>query len=110
MLYTKISPAATITKQTSPFESETISADFMTAIARPYGAGASSVNFEVIFGTIKLDENNVPVSFDRLFTSSTTLLSTELSGWGVDDSNLLEVIAIKVGTTATEFVTIEGNF
>jgi hypothetical protein len=110
MLYAKISPVATITKQITPFEVETITADYMTAIARPYGAGATKVNFEVVFGTITLDEAGVPASFNRLSTSNTTLLSTQLSGWGVDDSVLLTTIAVEMGTVATEFVTINTDF
>lgn len=109
MLYAKISPAATITNQITPFQSETISADYMTVLARPYGAGAQQVNFEVVFGVVTLNETNIPTSFQRLSNTSVTMTHVELANWGIDDSVVLHDIAVKIGTSATEYVTIEGN-
>lgn len=116
MLLAKISPAASFTSQDGPFAQPTIvTADSLTAIARPYVAGASKTNFEVIFGTytpaVEASEGVVAQSakFGRVQSSQVVLSAEELSSWGTDDSVLLEAIAAKLGTSVVETVVIEGN-
>jgi len=52
MLLAKINPAAEKVTEVTPFSSTTISLEYMTAIARPYVAGATQTNFALEFGTI----------------------------------------------------------
>jgi len=52
MLIAKINPVATFTSQDEPFAQPTVvTADYLTALARPYVAGAFETNFEIQFGT-----------------------------------------------------------
>ncbi len=106
MLFAKISPQAQLISQANPFSSTTKNVEYMSAIARPYAIGAEVVNFEVLFGDIIFDENEVPVSFQNVITSNVSLNSTQLAGWGVDDSYILTQIAALMPTTVVSYVTI----
>ena len=123
MLIAKISPAASFTAQSGPFaQPETITADYLTAFARPYVAGAAKTNFEVQFGTYTPAVQAVeasgstpavqaePARFNAIQSSQTTLTAEELADWGTDDSVLLEAIAIKLGTEVVETAVIESQF
>lgn len=108
MLYAKINPAAVYTQNTTPFTAPTtIEADYLTALARPYATGASQINFEVIFGKVVKDENAVIVGFNNVSNISVVLTKEEISTWGLDDEVLLNILANKIGTEITEFVTID---
>lgn len=109
MLYGKITPEAKISKQVTPFESIIIDANYMTALARPYGVGATKVNFEVLFGITKNDENNEVIGFERLISHQVILEGDELSNWGVDDTVILQAIASKLNVTASDFITISDE-
>ena len=122
MLIAKTNPAATFTSQDGPFaQPTTITAEYLTAAARPYVAGAAQTNFEVIFGNYTPAVEAVvasegvpavpaqPAKFNRVQSSNVVLSAAELSAWGTDDSVLLDVIAAKLGTAVTETVVIEGN-
>lgn len=108
MLYAKISPVATFTQQTSPFTPPSVTeAQFLTAAARPYQAGAVKTRFEVVFGNIAPSAQAEAVNaFTQVSTTSVELTAEELADWGTDDSTLLAAVATKLGTVATEFVTI----
>jgi hypothetical protein len=122
MLLAKINPAATFTSQDGPFAQPTIvTADHLTALARPYVAGADKTNFEVIFGTYVPAVASVEASegveavqakaarFIGVESSQAVLTAEELVSWGLDDSVLLEVVASKLGTAVVETVVVEGN-
>ena len=108
MLYAKINPTAKFYIQTDPFSSSEIICDYMTALARPYGAGSTQTNFEISYGTITI-ENNIPVKFNKMTSSNLTMTSSELSTWGTDDTELLTLIGTKLGLTTTDFVTLNDN-
>ena len=52
------------------------------------------------------DENQNPISFQNVITSNVTLNSTQLDGWGVDDSYILTQIASLMDTSVVSYVTI----
>jgi hypothetical protein len=82
----------------------------MTAIARPYVAGATQTNFSIEFGAItKVD--GVPTSFRAQNQSNLTLTSEELSSWGTNDEVLLTIIASKLGVAIEGYENVDnGNF
>lgn len=108
MLYAKINPTAKVYVQTNPFSGSEVNCDHMTALARPYAVGSTQTNFEVSYGTITI-ENNVPIKFNKMTSSSVTMTSAELSTWGTDDTILLTLIATKLGITASDFITINDS-
>ena len=114
MLLAKISPAAKQIVQTSPFESSEISAEYMSALARPYALGSSKVNFEVVFGNLvespKPGSEETSQQFVRVTSSQLTLEGEELASWGTDDSVVLEVIAAKLGTSVVSTLVVDNQF
>jgi hypothetical protein len=122
MLLAKISPAASFTSQDGPFAQPTIiTADHLTALARPYVAGALQTTFEIQFGTYTAAIAGVeasegveavqakPAHFKHINSSQLVLNALELTSWGTDDSVLLKAIASKLGTSIVETVVVEGN-
>jgi hypothetical protein len=110
MLLAKINPAATFTSQDGPFAQPTIvTADYLTALARPYVAGADKTNFEIQFGTYVPAVDGQPAKFNRVQSSQLVLSAQELASWGTDDSVLLDAVASKLGTAVVETVEVEGN-
>jgi len=122
MILAKINPAATFTSQSGPFaQSETISADYLTALARPYIPGAAQTNFEVLFGTYTAAVAGVeasegveavqaqPAKFNHIQSSQVILTAEELAAWGSDDSVLLTAIAAKLGTSVVSTKTIDSS-
>ena len=103
MLYAKINPTAKVVKADSPFNNTTLEAEYMTAYARPYGLGASSVRFEVVFGNIKESEDGTK-TFEALTASQTSLTKEQIENWGVDDSVALQEIATVLGTTVVSVI------
>lgn len=106
MLFAKVSPQAQVISQTTPFSSVTRNVEYMSAIARPYALGAESVNFEVLFGDVTFDENESPVTFQNVITYNVTLDSSQLSGWGVDDSYVLSQLASVLETSVVSTLEI----
>lgn len=109
MLIAKINPPAIKILETTPFSSTTKNLDYMTAIARPYTPGAPSTNFQIQFGLVNLDENNVVISFNNETNSQLTMTSEELSTWGTTDDVLLNLIATKLGISILEIVNVPGG-
>jgi hypothetical protein len=110
MLYAKINPKASFVKQEGPFTAPvTVEAEYLTALARPYAAGASQTNFEVQFSSAVLNEEGVVISINQVANSSVILTAEELANWGIDDSVLLEAIATKLGTTVQSTIELENN-
>jgi len=102
MLYAKITPTAKVTTSTSPFQTTTVDAEYMTAYARPYGLGATSVRFEVVFGNITtVDEKQ---KFQVLTSSQASLNSDQIKNWGIDDTVALSEIATAIGTTVVSTI------
>lgn len=114
MLLAKINPSATFTSQDGPFAQPTIAtAEYLTALARPYIAGAFITHFEVQFGNYipeTTGEQSQPASFSRVQSSQLVLSAEELSQWGLDDTALLEAVALKLGTSVVETIEVEGNY
>lgn len=122
MLIAKITPAATFTAQSGPFaQPETITADYLAAMARPYLAGAAFTNFEVQFGTftpaiqaVEASEGieaiqGQPARFQHIQSTQVRLSAEELANWGTDDSTLLQAIATKLGTEVVETATVQSH-
>jgi hypothetical protein len=108
MLLAKINPAAEKVTEVTPFSSTTISLEYMTAIARPYVAGATQTNFALEFGTIT-EVEGVVTSFQTRTQSNLTLTSDELSTWGTNDEVLLSIIAGKLNVSIESYVNVNGN-
>ena len=108
MLLAKINPAAEKITEVSPFSSTTITLDYMTAIARPYVAGAAQTNFVIEFGTIT-EEDGVVTSFQSKSQTNVVLTSEELSSWGTNDEVFLSLIAGKLGIAIEGYKNFDGN-
>jgi hypothetical protein len=109
MLITKINPPAIKIVETTPFSSTTKNLDYMTAVARPYTPGAPSTNFQIQFGSVVLNENEVIVRFNNETSSQITMTSEELSDWGTNDEVLLELIAAKLNVSILETINVPGG-
>jgi hypothetical protein len=109
MLYAKITPVAERIEQITPFSAVTQSANYMSALARPYGLGSDSVNFEVIFGNITFDENNQPVRFQNVLSNNLKLTAEQLQSWGTDDSVVLQQIASILGITIDSYAIVPND-
>ena len=110
MLLAKINPAATFTSQDGPFAQPTIiTAEYLTALARPYLAGAFQTNFEIQFGTYTPAVEGEPAKFNRVQSSQLVLTSQQLASWGEDDSVLLEIVASNLGTSVVETIKIASD-
>jgi len=105
MLFAKINPTAKTITQVDPFNTSVAESDYMTVIAMPYGAGATKILFEVIFGTMSLDEQGNITGFYKAFSTKVTMTADEISAWSSDDSVLLSLVASKIGTATSNFVT-----
>ena len=111
MLVAKINPSASFAKQENPFSTTTVTADSITVLARPYQLGASEVNFEVVFGNVSPAVEAVeasegveaqearPAKFHQVFNHMVVLSKDELSNWGTDDSEAMNAVAAKLGTS-----------
>ena len=108
MLLAKINPAAEKVTEVTPFSSTTVSLEYMTAIARPYVAGATQTNFALEFGTIT-EVEGVVTSFQSRTQSNLTLTSDELSTWGTNDEVLLTIVAGKLGVAIEGYKNFDGN-
>lgn len=109
MLYAHISPSAKAIHQSTPFTSVTTEADYMTVLARPYGAGATKVNFEILFGTITNNGQKGEQKFTSVTSSNMTLQGNELSQWGTNDEVVLQIVAGKLNVSILGYKTIESN-
>jgi len=104
MIYAKINPIATVVRQINPFSATTVTADTMTAIARPYILGADKTRFEVKYGNVTLDQNSIVTKFTDVLNSECILTSQQLSEWGADDSTVLHAIATSLNISVTEIL------
>ena len=90
-------------------EARVVESDYMTVLVRPYGAGAKQLNVEVVFGNTTKDAQGVPTSFQRTHNTNISLTDADIATWGTDDTALLSIVATKVGTVGSDFVTIAGD-
>jgi hypothetical protein len=110
MIFAKINPVASKVLQTTPFTTTTITADTMTAIARPYKLGSENTRFELVFGNlISGNTENNEIKFNQIMNSEITLSSTQLQNWGSDDSVVLTIIATALGVNVDGFITANVN-
>jgi len=122
MLIAKINPAASFTTQTGPFTApQTTTADYLTALARPYIPGAAQTNFEVLLGTrtpavagVEASEGveaveAQPAKFNHVQSTQVVLTAEELAAWGTDDTVLLTAIASKLETSVVSTETIDSS-
>jgi hypothetical protein len=104
MLFAKINPQAIIANLNGPFDLQTTTAQYMTAIANPYKLGDNTVNFSIYYGDFILDDQDNPIRFQTKLTNSCVLSGTSIQNWGTDDSYMLNQIAIQQGTTVVEYI------
>jgi hypothetical protein len=109
MIIAKINPAATKINQITPFSSTTESLEYMTAIARPYIPGATNTFFQVVYGTIEIDNESNVVSFYEKTSERISFTDEELSTWGTNDETLLTIIATKLNVSVIEFLNATGS-
>jgi len=102
MLLGKLSKAAEKVYKTTPFTTEIVTAEYMSASAGKYVIGAKEVSFELRFGKLVLDEAGKPKDFEVVIRDGAKLTSEELTTWGTDDSIVLDLIAAKLGVTIVE--------
>jgi hypothetical protein len=95
------------TLQINPFSATTITADTITAIARPYILGSDNTKFEVKYGNVILDEHNIVTKFNNILNGECVLTDQELVGWGIDDSIVLTAIATKLNVSVVQI--LSGN-
>ena len=104
MIFAQISPAASIVNQADPFHTTTVTGSYMSAIARPYYLGADLVNFQVTYGNCTFDESGSVTNFQTVFNGNCTLTGSAITSWGIDDSVILNEIAVQQGTTIVAVV------
>lgn len=110
MLLAKINPPVTKIYQITSFSSQTVTAEYMVVKAENYVIGNPEIKFNLRFGNLLNDVITGKQSFDVILNQSLTLKTEELSSWGVDDSVLLDIIALKIGTTITEKVNVDFHY
>lgn len=106
-LVAQITPSVKVAQPSkSIFQEPTIiNADYMLALARPYGLGSENVKFQIIFGS--LINNEEKVFFENLQSADVVLTKEELASWGTDDEECYNVIAGKLGVQINSFVTAD---
>ena len=103
MLLGKLATPATKVYQDGAFSTTTATAEFMTIGIQKFAIGEKIIEFEVRFGNVVIE--NEKERFDIILRSNVKMTTQELSTWGTDDSIVLELIAIKIGTTIVEKIT-----
>ena len=109
MIFATINPKAKSINQIDMFTSETIECDQLSILLQSYGAGAQKIECEVILGNMELIDGTT--QFNKVFSIFTSLTADDVASWGQDDSTLLDIVALKLGTKATSYSTVEwGSF
>lgn len=103
MLLGKLASPATKVYQNGAFNTKTATADYLVVSTQRFVIGEDVVNFELRFGNVITE--NEKERFDVVLRDSVKMTSNELATWGTDDSVLLDLIAVKLGTSITEKVT-----
>lgn len=100
MLLGKLTTPAIKIVQNGPFETTSITADYIIISTENFVIGNPSVSFQVRF--INIVTENEKERPDIVLRQSIKMTSEELSNWGTDDSILLDIVAAKLGTTIVE--------
>jgi hypothetical protein len=110
MLLAKITPTAEIVAQTTPFEHSTTNAPYMSVVANPYIPDAEITNFTISFGysvpPAPLEEPQ-PSPYVFIYTYQLSLTKQELATWGINDEDLYEIVANKLGCSIVEFINVD---
>lgn len=98
MILAKISPSASIYKQSTPFDYTLESAEYMSIYAPYYVPNSDTTNFIIQFGNIPIPVNGEPSPppFVSIYEMNISLTSDDLSIWGTDDKVLYSIVADKI--------------
>jgi hypothetical protein len=120
MIVAKISPAATKIIQTSPFEHTTLTGEYMIVNVVKYVVGSLSGTFnddnifEIKFGNIKYekrpDGTDEKPMMDTVISQRLKLTTDQVENWGLDDNQLIDIIAEHLGVTIVEKQTMDMSF
>jgi len=102
MLLGKLETPFTKVIQSGPFESTTITADYMVIGTQTYVMGENNVTFELRFGNIIIEDLNE--RFDIVSRHNLQMTQEELSTWGTDDTILFQLVADKIGVSIVETI------
>ena len=100
MLYAKITPGIAYNKSKDPFNPQTVTLEYMSAVTVGYVLGATSTSFNVYFGTGSLVNDKV-VNFEKQIVKFVPVDGIPLKDWGTSDIPLLEYIASTFNLTVT---------
>lgn len=102
MLLGKLATPATKVYQVDPLTTQTATAEYMVVMATRFVIGKPTVNFELRFGNIIVE--NEKERFDIVVRHNIKMTQEELSSWGTDDAVVLDLIAAKLNTSIVEKV------
>lgn len=100
MLLGELATPATKVIQNGAFGNTTVTADYMVVGVQRFVIGEDNINLDLRFGNIIIE--NEKERFDIVLRQTIEMTSEELATWGTDDSVLLDLVALKLGTTLTE--------
>lgn len=105
MLFAKINPSAVIVSQSGPFDFDTQNPNILTAVADRYYLNSDVVNFNVMYGFFSNPASeDLPAepAFLLVYSHQMQMTANELSGWGEDDSFVLDAVCLKLGVEILE--------
>lgn len=113
MLFAKINPPCSVSVQTTPFQSDTIVGNWMTAYSNVYCLGQEFTTFNVIFGNLviptqqEIQQGASPnPTFSSIYSVKLTYTAQELASWGTNDEVALDIIAQSLNTSILEFMNV----
>lgn len=105
MLYAKISPAAQVVKQKSPFEVETVEVDHIIIFTETYILGwTKDLGLRVNYVEPVRNEEGKLIQFKDHLRAEVKLSPEEFADWGTDDKFIFEAVAANQGFTILEFI------
>ena len=108
ILSAQISPSVKIASQQENIfqQPSVVDCDYMLAMAIPYALGSDVTRFEVQFGILNKNQQELDV-FQMKTMINLELTKEELASWGENDEACLNIIAKKLGTTIVSTKLIE---
>lgn len=100
MILGKLATPALKVIQNGAFGNTTVTADYMVVSTQRFVIGEDTIDLELRFGNVITE--NEQERFDIVLRENIEMTSEELATWGTDDSVLLDLVALKLGTTLTE--------
>jgi len=100
MILGKLATPALKVIQNGAFGNTTVTADYMVVSTQRFVIGEDTIDLELRFGNVITE--NEQERFDIVLRQNIEMTSEELATWGTDDSILLDLVALKLGTTLTE--------